>query len=433
MSQKKPKSKKAPDAAEIQSSERRKRREGTLAWLTDILVDENGETKAKEALQQILVRNFPGYPNRTYKLDSEGEQVYRTDAMDDKWEVFREFSPPGTWTPPYSLLKVKFLPNGTRNRLISHLGEEILIPTSGQIDYVFLRKQKEGLVRELVSESESGPLGAGDVIRVQPSVPHYTWAHGDKEAEAWMLIRDISGNLASVRSKTKKNDGVSPHHHDREHFENNPENYPMYAWGIAEKISYFRAAADMEIFNLANRLGIDRAQVSRIESGGTNLGLLRMILIGAELGFDALEGLTENLWVNERGNLPTLGGNEHSDFGDELACRSDWRPLVSAKSLELKAQQEWPPKKKKRADEETQVNDENKPPTASISSWLMLKGSAFLNTTSSHDNYLSEGSVFHVRSPEEVIKIVAHTPAQLIRFECQILKGSFPTSKKKSN
>ncbi len=71
------------------------------------------------------------------------------------------------------------------------------------------------------------------------------------------------------------------------------------------------------------------------------MGLLKLLQIGEELGFDALQGITEELWAIKKGTLYRPEEQQAPKLSAELCWEdcgktSGENPLVSATSLDLR-------------------------------------------------------------------------------------------------
>jgi transcriptional regulator with XRE-family HTH domain len=161
----------------------------------------------------------------------------------------------------------------------SVLGEAKIIPLEGNIEIETLRSTGARVY------SHRSPIEAPTII--QATVPHRLI--GSKDSVALMVYEH---SLPTLRSFLQK---------ERFAFRtmNDHALYPMVAWGIAETIRHFRRKTNMEIFELADLIGVDRAQVSRIESAGTNVGMNRLRLIADALAFDS-QCLLGTLWYQKQ-------------------------------------------------------------------------------------------------------------------------------------
>src|SRR5215469_6650961 len=166
-------------------------KEGSLSWLEEIYFDQ-GRLAATGAFERLLPEAAIG-PYAILRPGA-GQPAQRTDTEERDGIVYEGFSAPAFWDVPYSLLRVRF-EHVPKADFIFHGGEEILIPIAGRIAYHFYscvesaRPKKVGL---------ASPLKPDDIIRINPQLPHHTWAADKAGAEAWMIIRHMSDSASSI-------------------------------------------------------------------------------------------------------------------------------------------------------------------------------------------------------------------------------------------
>jgi len=287
------------------SSGARGPRVGTLAWLSQLAAQEGLEAAIRE-----LKKYIPEQSSEPYSMirPSEGQRIWRTDVHgthDDDDIVYESFSPPTLWGVPYSVLKASFS-HEESDHLMFHRGEELLIPTSGRVNYRFhswTEKEDESALRDDVT------VDSGSIIRINPQLPHNTWALGDncEGASAWMIFRDASDAPTSIGIDPSLHSGQFDHEPDTEARRtspselSNPVEYALTAWGIAESIRLQRERSDLNIKKLAEFTGVDPAQISRLENRDrkANLSLDALVRIAQFLGLPLPQVINEAGWQFE--------------------------------------------------------------------------------------------------------------------------------------
>jgi len=259
----------------------RRKKTRSIAWLADIYF-RDGRDAAKTALEAVS----PVEMLQDYCVVRRGERALRTHAEGRDRIRYQSFNPP-LWGWPYSILQVRFDP-AEKEKFMHHGGEEILLPIQGSVSYHFFWSAGSSKpTRNLLPK----PLKLGSVIRINPQIPHHTWAAGEEPAEAWMMIRDLADSTAATHLDLPP--GVSldvrpPRRQFTSDELEQSERYALVAWGIAEKIRLGRLRAGLSIRQLASACQIDAAQLSRVENGSSssNVSLEVLLRIARCLGLE---------------------------------------------------------------------------------------------------------------------------------------------------
>lgn len=388
-------------------------KQGTAAWLLEKQI-QGGQESVREALGKYAGRTEPFF------VTKRGEPALRRDIVppaNDSTGVERieylDFSPPSTWQPLYSLQHVTFSKESSEY-LMTHPGEELIAPTAGKIyyDWIVPRDGNFELERYHISQ----PVLPGQLLRVNPSVPHCTRGEG-RPATAWMGHLDISRNTVAIRSKGDS--ALKPRVITEVKLRENPEYYSMLATGLSATIRLLRMSPDMDIAKLANFTGMDRAQLSRIESGKANVMMDKLDKIGEALGFDFTEFFLKRIWLCQRYDLAKripLPGRGTGSL--ELLPQSE-RFFLHHGYLEL-----------------TKTHHDHQPrvfPQGSMSSWVVLDGDAIINMGDKYDDagelqerrevgeeLLKQGQVIHFRRPLDC-KIEARGKTKILQITCSSL------------
>lgn len=263
-------------------------RRNSLAWIAHLYFSE-GLGPARNAFNAALEQPSPYYVIKS----GHGKRAFRTDVSlaEEKQIHYEDYSTPPLWQSPYTVLRVRFGP-GEKRDYMYHRGEEVLVPISGKVMYhFFFSAGGKPPRRELLPK----PVESGFMIRVNPQIPHHTWAV-DNDAEAWMVIRDSSmesRTIALSESFDRSHQNVPRHITEAEL--KRPERYALIAWGIAEKIRLHRERAKLSLEDVARACDVDRSILSRVEAGKANLPLHVLTKIATALTLH-LNPLGENPW-----------------------------------------------------------------------------------------------------------------------------------------
>lgn len=403
-------------------------RGGTAAALAQALHEEGPEA----VLRELGGHKVKVAGKHSVITPREAIEVRRRDNPDA--DSYHDYSPPPLWQPAYQILRVQLMPT-PKSGFMHHSGEEIVVPVSGKgVVYSFLRPTtgRFALEREVIK-----PLAVGEIMRTQPSVPHHTWSVDDP-AEAWMVFRDLSFSAMAIRCDPQSIlglnvSGLKARAVDKEFFEQNPEVYCMAAFGVAEQIRYLRAKVGLPITELADMAGIDRAQLSRIESGQANVGVEKLMRIGDLLGFDPFDAFLHNLWVYERRLLESAGQDHPKGRKSANAVYAESPDISKAQGRHyLHPTFYRVPAGQRHRIGGPDTKSHAEMPLDSMESWIVLEGAAFFDMTvggGSQRAYVQAGSVLHLREPLETT-VQAVEPTKLLRLTfsplciCHVRKSS---------
>jgi transcriptional regulator with XRE-family HTH domain len=373
------------------------KRAGSLGW-----VAEEYFTKGPQAAEAALASIVPEVMLRPYSVlkAGEGQACLRTDAEAQDQIVYHNFNPPPLWEAPYALYHVRFSPLPKQDFMF-HSGEEMLIPIAGEITYHFYWSPGMAPPKREVLDP---PLRPYSVIRINPQVPHHTWATGKTDADAWMVFRHGSDSPAAIGLKAglhsdRKSAHPTPRRISLEKLQSDPGKYALVAWGLAEKIRLYRQRAGLTIGQLATECGINPSYLSRIEDADTNvsLDLLARIARVVHMSLDFLEA---GSWSREVQAFPKPKWKEADATGQPLLHK----PRGCPHFLHLNY---WGLAAKGEAKPPTEpFNDEG-----SMSSWIVMDGRVIFEIPAPSDGgpwpqwseLLEAGSVIHFRRLTPII------------------------------
>ena len=167
----------------------------TLGWLAEVFLQQ-GPDAAARALDSL------GSKRSRFEIQrrGQGRESVRTDVRVRDGIHYQSFDPPPAWEAPYCVNFVKF-DDTEKTDYMYHGGEEFLVPTKGTVLYHFLwampRDGTSSRDAPIVKRVIGAPARRGHLVRINPNVPHHTWASGGP-AEAWMVFRDLGGSAASI-------------------------------------------------------------------------------------------------------------------------------------------------------------------------------------------------------------------------------------------
>jgi transcriptional regulator with XRE-family HTH domain len=325
----------------------------TLAWLAELAARE-GPDAAVRAFGAIA----PPEDVRPYAIVKSGRPALRTDVEKADGIDYESYNPPA-WDLPYSLLRVRFEPLPKKD-FIYHGGEELLVPLGGAVVYHFYWSPGGEPPRTVVAP----PLRPGAIVRINPQLPHHTWAAGRAPAEAWMLFRHLSDTAAAISIDSALDD--SPAHHPTPRRVARPDladpgRYALIAWGLAERIRLARERANLRLAQLAHACEIDPSHLSRIENADTNVSLDTLVRIARVLRLGLADLVTPPARDREVAALPRRKGRS-----------PERRPLLSPWPGHLLHVSLWDAPASSTADVAAAT------PPGARSSWILLEGRAVL-------------------------------------------------------
>lgn len=332
-----------------------------------------------------------------YKIRAgDGRPSYRTDVTAEDGITYRNYSPPRSWEAPYSVQLADFRPV-PKAKFMFHAGEEILVPVSGQITYQFFWSPGAKPPERFGVRS---PLSYGSIIRINPQVPHHTWAITAHEAKAWMVFRYASGSPTALTADSEFHQSART---IEEHKLREPGRYGLVAWGIAEKIKNLRLRANLSVGQLAEAVGATPAYISRIEAADTNISLPMLTSLGRVLNMGLADVIEQHPWYEEVGSFSSATSPKPQYVlpPPPLSRRHLLHPQVySLRELHVLKPRSF--------------GKHGAP--GDFTTWIVLKGSVVVRIPEREAEILDEGAVIHFRQRVD-ISFQALRPTQLIRFK----------------
>jgi transcriptional regulator with XRE-family HTH domain len=357
-------------------------KQGTLGWLEEIYFSNGTESARNQFKDEFPEAISPPYS--VVKLD--GQPTQRTDVVESEDGIsYESFSPPAFWEVPYTLLRAtfKYVP---KEFYIYHSGEEILIPTSGEINYHFFGNEEGERPR---AYDLKPALKVGNIIAVNPQAPHHTWG-GRNGGQAWMLIRHISDTptaitLTAPASKEKQHS--NPRRIDLDKLEM-AGIYALVAWGISERIRLYRERANCRISELADLCGIDPSHASRIENAEINTSLGTLEKIAKVLNIDLNDIIAPQPWSHRVAQLPRPKNRKQLSQSAICLVPKGVRHHLHPNYWEVPAGQPY------------NLRESGNTQTGSTSSWIVLEGQVIFEILIDKEkslHLLEAGQVLHVK------------------------------------
>lgn len=263
-----------------------------LSYLEDLSIA-SGSMRAEEYIRRLL--GPEGVP-RLFSVVDHGEPRDRVDVAPEDNITYHGYDPPALWNIPYSVQLVRF-PSKRPHSLMYHPGEEILIPLHGAIQYRFYWGDEQAKPKLFSMPSAVRP---GTILRVNPQIPHHTWAEGH-EASAWMFFRHISNSPSAVILDTDAN--TKPKRRITAMALKKPGKYGLIAWGISEAIRTARLQSGLTVAELSQVAGTSPSSLSRIEDAKVNASIDLVLRICRILNINLLDLLISARWAYEEGTL----------------------------------------------------------------------------------------------------------------------------------
>jgi transcriptional regulator with XRE-family HTH domain len=272
-----------------------------LAYL-EHLAFSGGAGAAVDYLQDVLGTD---HTTRLYSVIERGSDAGRIDVSPADEITYSSFDPPPSWNLPYSVQQVRF---GTKPKqdYMYHEGEEILIPIAGAIQYHFFASKNGKIPTEITLPK---PLKKSEIIRINPLIPHHTWAAGETEAKAWMIFRHPSGSDALVLN------GAGPSTPRRRRTASQlqePGQYALISWGISEMIRSARLRSGLTVDQLAKRVHASTSSLSRIEEARSNVSLELLQKICNTLHLSFTDQIIATQWHYQSRQIPASVSQEQS-------------------------------------------------------------------------------------------------------------------------
>ncbi len=275
-----------------------KRSTNSLAHL-ERLAFEHGADAAISHIHQSL---GPEGLVRDYSVVEHGVNVHRLDTSANDQIAYQSFDPPSSWNLPYSVQLVRFAVR-KKHDFMFHEGEELLIPLQGDIQYHFFWASPEDhrAPREVMLEH---PVRFNEMLRINPMVPHHTWAVGE-EALAWMIFHHASGTSDALIVKGAANS--KPRRRVTAKTLRQPGRYALNAWGLSPMIRAARLRSQLSVGELADYIGTSASSLSRVEEGRANASLNLILKICRTLNLSFTDSIRAAQWAYEIQSFPVSG------------------------------------------------------------------------------------------------------------------------------
>jgi len=365
----------------------RGRKLGSLAWLAEVYF-----ARGQEAARDHLGLAVPEAMLRPYSVVKAGggQTCLRTDAEASDHISYESFNPPALWEAPYAIYRVRF-ERAPKQDFMFHSGEELLIPISGDIVYHFYWSPGGEPPRH---EILNPPLRRNSLIRIDPQVPHHTWAAGKGDAEAWMVFRHGSNGAAAIgleagHRSQMTSEQTSPRRIKLEDLQGDPGKYALVAWGVAEKIRLYRQRASLTVAQLAAMCDVHPSYLSRVEEARTNVSLELLLRVARVLHMGLEEIVAPPGWCREIALFPKPNWKEGPRAPQPALHRPPGlRHFVHPVYWSLRSSQ-------------SATSNER-----TMSSWIVLEGRAIFELPeasvggpgSQRSELLETGSVIHLRA-----------------------------------
>jgi transcriptional regulator with XRE-family HTH domain len=368
-------------------------------------------TDGAEAVRQAMVRISPSFLAQPYAImkTGSGQKTVRTGADESDQIEYESYNPPSIWGAPYAVHLVTFQP-APKKDFMHHVGEELLTPVAGQVTYHFYWTPGSSLPQHIELKP---PLKVGKIARINPQIPHHTWAAGNEKSIAWMIFRDLSGSPAAISLGPVLDNQTQPKslRVTEETLRDKPGIYALIAWGLAEKIRIARQRANITSAELAQLVGVDASYIYRVENADTNLSTDKLLSIASVLNI-SLQGFVDSgSWNYEIDSLKDKGKGISPQ---QVLCKPSSLPhflhphvLNIAKDNTIRARSL-----------ESEYEDE-------YSTWIMLEGECLVKIEQedqSSDEILTKGGVLHFRQGLP-LSIRALSSVQLLQIACSRVCG----------
>ncbi|MDX1568303.1 MAG: helix-turn-helix transcriptional regulator [Longimicrobiales bacterium] len=357
-------------------------RHGTLGWLADLFYS-GSEGEAAANLKEHLPD--AAFGDRYVVGPSDAPRVLRTDAPESVGISYHSYNPPAIWGAGYSVMRVTFPPS-VPTEFMSHAGEELLVPISGQVQYQFFWAPPG---RAPGREKLARPATPFEMIRINPQIPHHTWSV-EGSAEAWMIFRDVSEVPAAISLDpslpTRGPVQLHPRTLSREDLLD-PSRYALTAWGISERTRLHRERAGLGVQELAALADVDPAQLSRLEAGTRNLSLDALLRVARVLRIPLLDLIETSRWRFDRsGSVEVPEGERPTPvLGRPPGLRHWLHPT------RIRLTDGW----------QGRIEPERRFSAGDFTTWIVLEGRLVLSRDdTAQGSLLSTGTVVHFRTDE---------------------------------
>jgi ribosome-binding protein aMBF1 (putative translation factor) len=274
-----------------------------------------GQEAAQGQLQRLLGADQSA---RSFALCDTGQPAVGTNTVPGDDISYETFSPPVSWNAVYSVQRIRLGPKA-KSDFLFHPGEEILIPTSGEVAYHFFWSPGASPPERFLLNP---PATAGQILRINPQIPHHAWS-SKGEATAWLVMRHTMNSPVALvmnqdSSALSSGNGESTVPRDARTAANvravrrrrvtasnlrKPGAYAMIAWGISELIRDSRLKAGLTPTDLARQIGIDPSSISRLEEAKANVSIEMLAKVCGALRIGMAECMESGSWIYERDHL----------------------------------------------------------------------------------------------------------------------------------
>lgn len=403
----------------------------TLAWLAEGFFYAEGYVASQIEWKRLLAQSGDAGLLALHSRirEGQGRPFARSDIASTTATTisYEDFSPPRVWQVPYGVVKATFK-SDEQSYYMSHVGEELLIPITGDVKYhVFSSLGGSKPFRGVLKKN----MVPGEIIRINPQVPHHTWTESGS-ATAWMILRDLSDEWLALGETSDRNIELveeierqdEPYRPTRVHTEaelSDPQFYALTAWGISDRIRIHRQRAGWSISELAKSVHIDAALLSRIE----NVSPKSKIPVSAIIALTQKLGIELNLWES-----PTWNGYRSNLFPKKKPNSPDKKLLIELDGIA-------PPSRhyltaatirlNKGQVADFPIDECGRVPEAFCSarnvifaSWFVLSGQAIFELEAMDGNgrtqgeLVEEGGVLHTRQKVWPSQIVATQPSEVM-------------------
>jgi len=297
-------------------------RRSKTAQLSGLALIENLYFRAgPEAAQGQLQRLLGAEQSvRAFALCDVGQPAVGLNTLPSDDISYETFSPPVSWNAVYSVQRIR-LGAKLKSDFLFHPGEEILIPTQGEVAYHFFWSPGASPPERFLL---SPPASEGQILRINPQIPHHAWS-AKGEATAWLILRHAMNSPVALVMDQHSSQALQPQlgvpsafGRSQKAWSNartqrrrrvtasnlrKPGAYAMIAWGISELIRDARLKAGLTPTDLARQIGIDPSSISRLEEAKANVSIEMLGRVCAALRIGMAECMESGSWIYERDDL----------------------------------------------------------------------------------------------------------------------------------
>jgi transcriptional regulator with XRE-family HTH domain len=337
----------------------------------------SGAAAASEYLRRLL--NPQGEPESYFVATAArvAGQV-RTDLSDQMQYV--NFNPPGFWNAPYSVDHVTY-GDRAQEDFAFDAGEELIIPTQGELQHHFFWTPGGSAPSRIVLNP---PTTVGSVLRINPQVPHNSWAASD-QAAAWVVRRHGGYSRAELSWDGLSTSAIRPPVRHRTALElSQAGRYAMVAWGISEMVRWARLRAGITTTELAHHIGVDPSSLSRLEEARANVSIEMLLKVCQALSIGIDQRIESGSWIWQRADFDHAQNSRENSVLEAPPGTHALHPSSYQFS----------------AGETDVVDTSYNCATAGYSSWMIVKGKVVFElnqSLGSNSLLLDKGSVVHFR------------------------------------